>query len=393
MLAALAVAFAICLIALPTETLSASKRGLDIWWGTVFPSLLPFFITGEILIGFGVVHFIGVLFEPIMRPVFNLPGVASFVWAMGMASGYPAGAKFTARIRQEGQVTQAEAERLIAFTNASNPLFIIAAVSVGFFQSATLGIILVISHYVGNFLVGFVMRFHRQNETSTPLLRSHQHILARAFHALHEKRLETKKPFGKLFGDAVINSVQTLLMIGGFIIFFSVFSMILINIGIAEQLGTGVAKLFSVLQLSDQLALPFITGIFEITLGAQQLGALVEIPMLSKAILTSMLLAFNGLSVQAQVASILAETDIRFSPYFIGRILQSLFSAMILIIIYPFFVNPSGEPTGYAVAVQGRLLEPKGLLSLLNWHQLGQFLTLISLWIALMIYARRRLTK
>ena len=108
------------------------------WLEIVFPSLLPFFIVSEMLIGFGVVKFIGILLEPLMRPLFRVPGVGGFVWAMGMASGYPAGAKITARLRQEDQLTKIEAERLVSFTNSSNPLFIFGAVSVGFFNNAKL---------------------------------------------------------------------------------------------------------------------------------------------------------------------------------------------------------------------------------------------------------------
>ena len=85
-----------------------------------------------------------------MRPLFSVPGVGGFAWAMGMASGYPAGAKITARLRQEGQITKIEAERLVSFTNSSNPLFIFGAVSVGFFDNAKLGIILAFAHYLGN---------------------------------------------------------------------------------------------------------------------------------------------------------------------------------------------------------------------------------------------------
>jgi len=83
----------ISIIKFPDDTLDASIRGLNLWWEVVFPSLLPFFITAELLIAFGVVRFLGVLFEPIMRPIFNIPGVGSFGWMMGMASGYPTGAK------------------------------------------------------------------------------------------------------------------------------------------------------------------------------------------------------------------------------------------------------------------------------------------------------------
>ncbi len=77
----------------PQAALQASIRGLNIWWEVVFPSLLPFFIIAELLISIGVVKFIGVILEPLMRPLFRVPGIGGFVWAMGMASGFPAGAK------------------------------------------------------------------------------------------------------------------------------------------------------------------------------------------------------------------------------------------------------------------------------------------------------------
>src|SRR5699024_6847086 len=115
------------------------------WWEVVFPSLLPFFITEELLISFGVVNFIGVLFEPIMRPVFNVPGSGSFAWVMGMASGYPSGAKMSVRLREEIHITQTEAERLLSFTNASSPLFIFGAISVGFFHDAKLGLLIALT--------------------------------------------------------------------------------------------------------------------------------------------------------------------------------------------------------------------------------------------------------
>src|SRR5690606_15963889 len=122
---------AISMISLPKESFQASIRGLNMWWEIVFPSLFPFFVISELLIGFGVVSFIGVLLEPLMRPIFRVPGVGGFAWAMGMATGFPAGAKLTARLREEGQLTQFEAERLVSFTNSSSPLFIFGAVSVG----------------------------------------------------------------------------------------------------------------------------------------------------------------------------------------------------------------------------------------------------------------------
>src|SRR5690625_3461664 len=79
--------FMILLISFPDQALNASVRGLNMWLEVVFPSLLPFFILAELFIAFGVVHFFGTLLEPLMRPIFNVPGTGSFALIIGMASG------------------------------------------------------------------------------------------------------------------------------------------------------------------------------------------------------------------------------------------------------------------------------------------------------------------
>src|SRR5690625_465208 len=179
-LATITLFLTILLIKYPDQSFEASVRGLNMWWEIVFPSLLPFFITAELLIGFGVVTFIGTLFEPIMRPIFNVPGVGSFAWIMGMASGYPSGAKISSRLREEKQLTRIEAERLISFTNNASPLFIFGAVAVGFFHDAKLGFFIAVCHYLGNTLVGICMRFHVKLTISaehTSELQSRGHVV------------------------------------------------------------------------------------------------------------------------------------------------------------------------------------------------------------------------
>src|SRR5690606_18600866 len=62
--AAIAVTLTVSMIFFPEEAYSAAVKGVDVWWNIVFPALLPFFIGSEILMGLGVVHFLGVLLEP-----------------------------------------------------------------------------------------------------------------------------------------------------------------------------------------------------------------------------------------------------------------------------------------------------------------------------------------
>lgn len=342
LLAMLAVGLAASLMIYPKESFDASLRGLQMWWEVVFPSLLPFFIVSELLIGFGVVTFIGVLLEPLMRPLFRVPGIGGFVWAMGLASGYPAGAKLTARLREEKKLSRIEAERLVSFTNSSNPLFIFGAIAVGFFHNPALGIVLALSHYFGNMLVGIFMRFHgiREEKFNTKNDVKTKISIKEAFNALHNERLKEKRPFGKLLGDAVQSSIQTLLMVGGFIIIFSVLNKLLYLLNITDIIASFFSIILSFLGFSTQLSLPLVAGLFEITLGSQMTSSAENSLLMHQVIITSFILAFNGFSVQAQVASILAETDIRFKPYFIARILHGFFAAIITFILWkPLYEN------------------------------------------------------
>ncbi|MFD2443404.1 sporulation integral membrane protein YlbJ [Bacillus sp. CGMCC 1.16607] len=324
------------LIIFPEESFKASIRGLDMWWQIVFPSLLPFFIISEMLIGFGIVRFIGVLLEPLMRPLFKVPGVGGFVWAMGMASGFPAGAKLTARLRQEKQLSRIEAERLVSFTNCSNPLFIFGAVSVGFFKNAHLGVILALSHYIGNICVGLIMRFYGRNDVEDRENEKNKSKfpIRTALKALHRTRIQDNRPIGKLIGDAVTSSIQTLLMIGGFIILFSVINKILFHLHITAFLAKIIEFILQSVSIPESLSVPLISGLFEITQGSQMTSQVQDTSLMQLAIITSFILAFSGFSVQAQVASILAQTDIRFQPFFIARILHGFIASILTLVFW-----------------------------------------------------------
>ncbi|MBW8348652.1 sporulation integral membrane protein YlbJ [Bacillus sp. IITD106] len=382
---------AISMILFPEESFRASLRGLHMWWEIVFPSLFPFFVISELLIGFGVVKFMGVLLEPLMRPLFRVPGVGGFAWAMGMATGFPAGAKLSARLRQEGQLSRVEAERLVSFTNSSSPLFIFGAVSVGFFDNPGLGIFLAIAHYLGNFLVGLCMRFYGKKEPRKyRQRRSLWMIFSQALSSLHRTRLKNKKPIGKLLGDAILSSIQTLLMIGGFIILFSVINKLLYQLNITLLLANITEYVLISFHLPKELGVPIIAGIFEITLGSQMTSQVNEAILMHQAIITSFILGFSGFSVQAQVASILAETDIRFKPFFIARILHGFLAAGITFILWKPFAEKFQIASGHnaiPVILQEHDLWWENTLNL--FVKLGPIITIISLLIYMFLFYKK----
>ena len=85
----------------PLETVQAATSGFLLWVDILVPALLPFFIVADLLVSLHFVGLIGALLEPIMRPVFRLPGCSALVIAMGYTSGFPMGAILSRRLWEE----------------------------------------------------------------------------------------------------------------------------------------------------------------------------------------------------------------------------------------------------------------------------------------------------
>ncbi|MCL6613914.1 MAG: sporulation integral membrane protein YlbJ, partial [Firmicutes bacterium] len=315
-MAALAGIFTLTLVFYPKEALEAAREGMGIFGEIVLPSLFPFFVLSEVLLGLGVVHFMGVIFEPLMRPVFNVPGAGAFALSMGLAAGYPMDAVITGKFRQRGLCTQVEAERLLAFTNTADPLFIFGAVAVGMFGLPALGPLLAAAHYLSSFTVGFIFRFHRRGERGPEIGAEETSggMLYRAVRALFRGRREDGRPLGQLLGEAVRESVATLFMIGGFIVVFSVLVRILTVVGMMDLLAPPAAGFLRLLGLSPALVPALFRGLLEIDLGTVA-ASRAAAPLVQRAIMASAVIAWSGLSVHGQVASVVHRTDIRMGPY------------------------------------------------------------------------------
>lgn len=318
------------LVIYPEDGVNAAVGGLKIFWEIVFPSLLPFFVLSEIMLGMGVVHFIGVLLEPLMRPLFNVPGVGAFALSMGLAAGYPMDAVITGKFRRSRMCTRVEGERLLSFTNTADPLFIFGAVAVGMFGRPELGVTLAIAHYIASFTVGIIFKYYHYHDRPLSISddgeASKEGIFRRAVRALFKARRDDGRPFGRLMGDAVKESMTTLLMIGGFIMLFSVLVRMAAVFGFLNLVTPIIGNILKVFNLSPELAPAVFNGVLEIDLGTMEASRLTA-PLLDKAVVASWVIAWSGLSVHGQVASVIHDTDIRMGPYVIARLLHGTFAA------------------------------------------------------------------
>ena len=335
--------FVVCIIIYPQEAFNSAKDGLMLWLNIVCPSLLPFFICVEILIGLGIVSFFGSAFKPLMRPLFNVPGEGSFSFFMSIASGYPVGARITARLRQEKLCTQAEGQRLLSLCSTSGPLFIIGAVATGIMNNPALGLLLASAHYLSAITVGLVMRFYGGND-SQPSYGPPSNPLS----DMLSYRKKDGRPIGTLLGDAVKNGVNLILMIGGFIILFSVATRMLKISGLLGFLSALLSRAVPYGALKPDVASSLLVGFMEVTNGVKECASL-QVPLINMVALTSFMIGFGGLSVNAQVMSIMSETDLKFGIYFIVKLLQGIAASVFSCLIYIFFsdlevfkaINPS----------------------------------------------------
>ncbi|HVJ50570.1 nucleoside recognition domain-containing protein [Desulfitobacterium sp.] len=324
----------------PQEVVISATTGLTLWWTFVLPALLPFFILSELLMGAGFVNFIGVLLEPLMRPFFRLPGKAAFIVAMGFTSGIPVGAVLTSKLRQQNQLTQIEGERLLAFTSNPSPGFMLGAVASGMLGKPELGLILAGSVYLSNLLVGILFRFYRHQPADGWLHTSVS--IKRAWQELLKAQDQDGRPFGQLLGDAVRQSIQTVLLVGGFITFFSV----LINLLSVVQIIPGLALIVKSLT-GDHLTVHGVTAgvnaLFETTLGCRtSIQAFSDLNV--QVGVLSAVMAWGGFSVFAQVASFTSMTDLHFSAFFIGRVLQTVFAPILSQFLLLFIKVPAFSP-------------------------------------------------
>lgn len=309
------------IIIYPGASLKAAKYGINLWLFTLFPALLPFFIGSELLLGLGVVKLLGNLLEPIMRPIFKVPGAGSFAMAVGYTSGYPVGAQIIARLWEERMVNTLEAEKLMAFCNNSGPLFMLGVVAMGMFNNSKIGYIIMASNYIGAIITGLLFRFHNKSHNDNILINK------------SKKNLEVHNDsFGNMLGKAVISSMNTMLLIGGYIIIFSVLIEFLKIYGIINIIGKLISPIFIFLRFNKNIIPGYVSGLFEITIGSNMISQS-NVPINEKIILISSILAWGGFSTHGQVLGVINKTSIKYLPYLLAKFIHSIltaFSAFIL---------------------------------------------------------------
>lgn len=307
--------FLVFLILFSNSTFIATKKGINLWASNVVPSLFPFLIAVDLLKQTSIIYFLSVYLDRFMKPIFNLPGIASFPFIMGFLSGYPVGAKIVSDLYSNGSFSREESERMLPLANNSGPLFIVGTVGISFYSNSLIGIILLITHILSSITVGiingFLSRFKKIKSNNTR-------------YSIKSNKDISVSELGEILSTSIMGSIKTILLIGGFVTLFSVIITLLektrIILVLSELIGTTI-------NCNSSIINAVMSGIIEFTNGLSKLSSIHLKRISINIILSAFIIGFGGLSVTLQVLSIVSHYDLSIKKYIISKIFQALIAS------------------------------------------------------------------
>ena len=287
------------------EFLINSQDQINLFFKTInlciynlFPSIFIFFTITDILNNYNFPYYLSKLFGKTMQKIYHLPKISSYIIFMSLTTGFPGNSKLIKEQLDNGSINEYDTNKILTMTHFANPLFIIYSVGNNFFHDRNIGIIILIVHYLTNFIIGFVFRNIYKTNNKEIDIKPHDQL-----------------SFIDLLKSSFSNTIKLLINVFGIIITFS--------------LITSTLNHYLKLNVSSSV---IFNGLIEITTGLKYLSAL-NIEKAKAIALATFFISFGGFSIHMQIISILSKYQINYYIYLISRIMHGTISAFIIYIL------------------------------------------------------------
>lgn len=306
------------LLLFPNLCLQSAQKGLLLWFNKVLPSLLPFIILINILVPLDGLRKVTAFSTPFTKKIWHLPGHSFFALVMGLSAGYPMGAKVIKTLYLEHKLTKEEAEITLCFSNNCGPLFIIGTIGTAMLSCTELGYFLFFIHLLSALLMSLLVT---QSNTSHCILSSAPTTSS-----------DASPTFSSLLNHGVMNAMDTIVCVGGYIILFSVLTTLLTE----TPLATAYMNWFFQTEIAQTTFSGLIAGLLEISNGSNIFSTL-PFSIYSLAAISSTI-GFGGLCVYFQTLYVLEGSDLSTKHYLVSKGLQGLLSFGFTLLFYPIYV-------------------------------------------------------
>lgn len=250
----------------------------------LFPSSFLIFTISSLLINYQIIETFFIKFK---KPA------TAYVIIMSLISGFPSGPKYITQLYQKNYISEKEANRLLSFCHFPNPLFILGTLP-QILNSKKIAIKILISLISSNILLSFLNKNKEKQ-----ILKSNQITL----------------PFSISLSNAIISSLKLQILIYGTNIFFYLISVIITNN----------------LNISPT-TYALINSTFDLIKGPLSTALIPSILVRSIIIISS--LSLGSLSLNIQIKSILSDTSLSYKSFIFGRIISTIISIIIFLLIY-----------------------------------------------------------
>lgn len=286
----------------PSLALEGARQGLLLWADTVLPTLLPFMICSGLIVAFDAVHLLTRPLSPLLKGLLGLSDQGGYVLVCGLLCGYPMGARTASEFTDSLRISPAEGRCLLAVSNHPSPMFVL-----GYIGS-------LISQVMPGCPLWLLLLC-----LYLPILPLS--LLARKLYAEKSGSREqaflpgaSSAPFS--FSRHMMDCVETMVLIGGYIMLFSILSLYLKSLPFPDSLP---------------LLLPALLGLVEITTGIEAIAASVPGPAGAMLILGSA--AFGGICGLFQTKSVIKNAGLSIRHYILWKILHSGLSCILFYVL------------------------------------------------------------
>lgn len=307
----------------PAQAFLAACNGLDLWFHTILPSLLPFCVLSNILIVSGIIPKLLKPFQPIFQILLGTSPYGTYTLVLGFLCGYPMGAKIVGDLYRQQKISQQEGNYLLMISNHASPMFLTTYIALHIFDNkislSKTFFILYCSAFATSLFLRLWFHFFANSSTKCNTYSTTQGIsttetqlsATSTSEITHSITIET-------VDNAIFNGFEIITKLGGYIILFSICSSML------QQ----ICEPFPTLQW-------FLPGITELTTGIYQI-AQSNFNFNTMYILILAFTSFGGICTIAQTKGMLYSTPFQISTYIIGKIINALFT-FVLAILFFFF--------------------------------------------------------
>jgi sporulation integral membrane protein YlbJ len=307
------------IVRFPSPAYRAALRGMELFLFTVAPGLIPFLILCPLFLRTRLFHIVADGFSHMSVRLFRCGGACGPLFLMGCLSGYPAGARFVRDALSAGQITEADSIRALCFCNVCGPLFMLGAVGVGMFGHAACGWVLAASHYTAALITGIIMacvpiRGISAGQICTPV----------------KTVSKQNRSFLSALGLSVQNAMQTMLLVGGYIILGSVAAALLDTCGIWGALYRLIGPVISPVGVTPELFTGTASGIIEISGGCARITGTVS-PLWVRLGLCALVIGFSGFAIIGQTTALWESRTFPLWRYLGARLIHAFTAASLTV--------------------------------------------------------------